>query len=182
MNHALTNDCIGGGCDECERDAEAPAPDHPEAGADSAIAIHSDGGISGPPPIDPTVEAAGAAPPVYDPVEARRRIRVLAEARLQNRMDGRYWGKFLDAAFAVADLMPIAECPACERLFVPHDGRQKTYCSVRCQQRVTKREQRARKSLLCDPSRAIHVTPHTPESGCGTRAVSPVTASRTDAK
>jgi hypothetical protein len=25
MNHALTNDCIGGGCEECERDFDALA-------------------------------------------------------------------------------------------------------------------------------------------------------------
>lgn len=81
-----------------------------------------------------------------------------------------------------ADLRLAAGIPNPDAPRAVEDRRQKAYCSVRCQQRITKRKQRDRKTPLCDPSRAIHVTPHTPESGCGARAMSPVTASRTDAE
>lgn len=165
FDHPLTNDCIGGGCEECEN-AEAPTPSDAEVGAVSAIADHSSDSISGPPaipaaaadgdaqPVDtaesrqtlqgPTVEAAGAARSSYlSGVSAPevRLIHTLAVARLSLADDP---AAFIEAACAVADLFPVNVCLGCDKTFVPVYRRQTKFCSDRCRYRIGMRNRRSR--------------------------------------
>lgn len=125
----------------------------------------------------PEVEAAGDAHPSYRQglqTHEHRLVRALAAARLDMRSDPDGIYAFMAAAEAVAALVPILHCAGCDRDFLQMDGRNTMWCSERCRSRVGQRARRARlkaeatgKPARCDPSRGIHVRPHTPETGCG---------------
>lgn len=195
----------------CPGYAEAPSP-LSEDGAVSAIADHSGpakratipaadagGGTYSTEPRrtlhGPTVEAAGDAHPSYRKglqTHEHRLVRELAAALLDLRVNPIAEGlsrRFLDAAYAVAALVPVLHCAGCDRDFLQMDGRNTMWCSERCRSRVGQRARRSRlkaeaagKPARCDPSRGIHVRPHTAETGCVPRPVSPITASTDDAK
>lgn len=139
-----------------------------EGGAVSAIADHSTEGISGPPAIDadaggdaqpvdtaeprqtpqgPPVEADGAARSSYRmglQTHEHRLVRALAAARLSWTEDYRKVPAFIEAACAVADLVPILTCPGCGERFLQMDGRNTMWCSGRCRSRMGQRARRAR--------------------------------------
>lgn len=143
-------------CPTCGRtdnhpDMQAPAPISGEAGADSAIAIHSIGPASEKQGVStittPSVQSDVVAKPSYSQglsTREHRLVRQLAEARL-SWAEGKHdaaW--FLEAAYAVADLVPILKCGGCEKLFIQRDGRQRKWCSERCRYRMGMRARRAR--------------------------------------
>ncbi len=91
----------------------------------------------------PAVEAAGDAQRYY-------RAERAAVIRLAEVWHGIGTGKYPvpgpldDAIRAAIALVPIVTCRGCGTEYVQGDGRRRFYCSVRCQQRQSKREQRAR--------------------------------------
>ena len=141
--------CVGGtACME----SEAPPPSVARVAPSAQSPTIGPAGGDAPPsgeseprdtPQGPPGEAGGAVQGYY-------RAERLAVIRLAEVWHGIGTGKYPtpgpldDAIRAAVALGPVATCRGCGIEYVKSDGRRRFDCSVRCQQRVAKRMQRAR--------------------------------------